>query len=271
MNQGIYRDIPFDAYRQWPLLSQSTLKEGRYSMAHLKAAIDRDRQKEPTDDMLLGSALHTCFLEPELMPERVVKWTGGVRRGKKWESFKAGNPGKIILTPNYHEKLIGMVRSLRRHPVVREWTNKIESVEVSAVGEINGVPMKGRCDALTPEPLFDLKKVGDGDERSFVRNVMDFGYHIQAYTYLELFRRERFVLMTVEDFDPFDVVPYEFSGAFLRKGRREVTSILNRYKQCKESGIWPGRSDGIWTLELPTWAASGASEISIGGELAFQE
>lgn len=253
---ALHHDVPFPDYLKWPVMSQSTLKEGRKSMAHLRAALDGERVKVPTDDMILGSALHTAFLEPAEVQERVVVWDGAARRGKEWEAFKSEHSQKIILTQSQSAQLNGMVESLRAHPEVRKWTDKIEAVEVSAVGLIHDLRMKGRCDALTGDPLIDLKKVSDGDPRKVVNAAIQFGYDLQAWVYCQLFGRDRFMLITVEDEAPYDVCPYELSPAMLRRGQREASLLIEQVLECKETGYWPGRSTIPVQLELPEWAAS---------------
>lgn len=266
---GIHRNIRFADYLRWPLVSQSVLKRGRESMAHLKCALDGLSLLTPTDDMLLGSALHTAFLEPEYLESRVKVWTGARRHGKAWDEFQQEHEGKVILTEGNHENLLGMVAALRKHPRVREWSNKIDAVEVSAIGSIEGVPVKGRCDAMTIDPMVDLKKVRSTNPVAVTRAILDFGYHIQAHIYRQLFKRERFVLICVDGAPPHDVVAYELSPAFLRIGRDEATALLQRVKFCLESGEWPGRSDETVQLEPPEWAAT-ASDITLDGD-SFEE
>src|SRR5688572_22040706 len=103
---GIHLGVPFADYLRWPFLSQSTLKEGRNSMAHLKARLDGQRSITVTDDMVLGSALHCAFLEPELMLQKVAVWDGDARRGKAWDEFCEENAGCFLLTRNMHTKLV---------------------------------------------------------------------------------------------------------------------------------------------------------------------
>lgn len=250
---GLYPGVDFEDYLRWPLLSQSVLKHGRESMAHLKAAIDGARTVKITDDMTLGSALHTAFLEPELAARRIAVWEGERRAGKAWDEFCMENVGRYKLTLNMHERLIGMVRSLRAHPVVREWLGKIEATEMSGIGTIRDVPIKGRCDAVTPDPLVDLKKVSCGDLHAITRTILDFGYHLQGYIYRRIFDRERFMLITVEDAPPYDVVACEMSPAMLREGEREVLRLLDQYRWCRDRNEWPGRSNEIVQIELPEW------------------
>jgi hypothetical protein len=253
---GIYQGIPFAEYLKWPHLSQSTLKEGRTSMAHLKAAWDEERVTEPTDDMILGSALHVAFLEPEVMLERVAKWDSGTRRGKVWEAFCAEHEGKIILTECMYQHLQGMVRSLRRHPEVRRWLSRIDGVEVSCAGELEGVPFKGRVDALSDDPIVDLKKVRSNDPRMIRRQVYDLGYYLQGAIYTRLFKRDRFMLITVEDKPPYDVVAHEISPVYLGRGMDEAKELLAKVCECMRTGNWPGRSSQIETLDEPTWLSS---------------
>lgn len=258
---GLFPDVPLAAYLRWDFLSQSVLKEGRASPAHLRAALDGERVKVPTDEMLRNSAMHCAFLEPELMPDHVVLWDGPRRAGKEWEAFRLEHSRKIILTAGMYETMIGMVRSLRRHPFVREWIGRTVATEVACVGEIDGVPFKGRVDAFTDDPLVDLKGTRSADPRIFTRTAVDFCYYIQGWCYRKLFGRDRWVLLAVEDSPPYDVVAYELSPAFIRAGEREALRLLQRYKECLASGAWPGRSDQVVTLEPPLWLDGGAEII----------
>jgi hypothetical protein len=253
---GTYYTVPFEDYLRWPCLSQSTIKQARDSMAAMRSAVLGERTKVPTDDMLLGSAMHTAFLEPELMPQRVAEWKGGARRGTAWDEFRAEHEGKVILTETMHAKLVGMMRAVRAHPWVRSaLLPAITSTEVSAVGTIEGALVKGRADGILPDMVVDLKKMQSGDIRRVLSTVVSFGYHIQAAVYSHLFQRSRFVLLVVEDSPPFDVVPYELSPAFIRAGDRETRDAIQRYTFCERTGVWPGRSNEPVMLEVPEWLA----------------
>lgn len=251
----IHRGIPFADYLQWPEPSQTTLKAARKSLAHYKAARDGERVIVPTDDMLLGSALHTCFLEPWDAANRIAVWPAdnGPRKGKEWAEFKAENSGRIMLTEAASLNLRGMVESLRRHKTVKEWLSRIEAVEVSARGELDGVQVKARCDALSQDPLIDLKKVRDASYEAMQRAVMNFGYDIQAAMYRRMFQRERFILVCVEDEPPYDVVAYELAPSMLRRADTILGALLAKVKEAEELQQWPGQCDEIVELELPGW------------------
>lgn len=265
----IQHDIPFPVYLEWTQYSQSVLKNGLQSMAHLKAARDHERGLVPTDAMILGSCLHTCFLEPDKAMERITVWPEkcGARRGSEWKTFKEVNSARYVITENAYGQLQGMLASLRKHPVVKEWMARIEGVEVAATGEIDGLPMKGRCDALSDDPMFDLKKTTTCDYAAVQRTVIKYGYDIQAAVYRRLFNRERFVLLFVEDDPPYDVVAYELNSRMLKRAELTVKSLISQVKECEQSGVWPGRCDEIVEMELPAWIEEQESKyIDFGSE-----
>lgn len=271
---GIYHGITFTDYQRWPLMSQSVLKCGKQSMKHLKCALDGQREFVSTDDMLLGSALHTAFLEPAEFPNRVALWEGGRRYGKEWDAYCNENASKVILTQGYHEKLCGMVAALRADRRIQEWAGRVEGVEVSCVGNICGVPFKGRVDAITADPIWDLKKTVKMDDHSINSTIKNFGYHIQAHCYRKLFGRDRFCLAFVEDSPPFDVRVVELSPAWLRIGRDDTNALLGRYLHCVEHNKWPGVSEEIDLIEPPTYlsdeyAEDDADAITFNGVGAF--
>ena len=203
------------------------------------------------------------------MLTQVVLWTGGRRYGKAWDEFSAEHAGKAILTDGNYAALVGMTAALRKHAVVRKWAAQIEATEVSAIGQVLAARMKGRCDAITPEPLVDLKKVASADPRLITKTVLTFGYHIQAAIYRKLFNRSRFMLICMEGSPPYDVVAYELSPALLRLGESEAADLIDTYLSCQKTGIWPGRAADIVTLEAPEWLAGG--EITINDTPAFGE
>jgi hypothetical protein len=267
LKPGLFPGVPFADYLKWPIPSQSTLKHGRESMAHLKAAMDGERFIEPTDDMILGTALHTAYLEPSEAEERISVWAGGRRYGKEWTLFREANKDKIIITESQEYQLAGMVESLRRCKIVRNLIDDVE-VELGVVGYFQSYPlasgwlMKARCDVLSTDAIIDLKKVRTADPRKFTYAAIEYGYHIQAAVYRKLFDRDRFILVCVEDQPPYDVVPYELSPAFVRAGETEAARIIERAQECERTGIWPGRSGGeVCQLEPPEWLLGDALDL----------
>jgi hypothetical protein len=247
---GIYPRLGWDDYAAIDAMSQTVLKAGRKSMAHLKSA--QTTPIEPTDAMVLGSALHLAFLEPEKIPELLVVYYQR-RAGKVWEDFKAEHDGKFILTGTQYEHFKGMTQSLQRHVAFRKLRGFIEDYELTGVKDINGVLCKGRADGITPKAVVDLKKCRDNSPRAFRRQMVDLGYHVQGAFYRHIFDRPRFLWVTVEDSPPYDVVVYELDEYSYEAGWTQVVTLLEHYKRCRELDEWPGRATDIVQMTLPDW------------------
>lgn len=252
---GTYKNVRFEDYLAWPLWSQSTIKEAKKSAAHARAA--RGMRVEPTDAMVLGTALHTAFLEPDEAAERIVMWEGKVRRGKEWDEFKSLYQDKIILTRNQTAQLAGMMNAMRNNKYIRDISEVIADVEVVEIGQACGLRCKARADALglceDEEWGWDIKKVATADPFKFQRAIIDYGYDLQGALYCELFELERFVLIAVEEDPPYDIVPYELSPAMLRNGVAKLQACAATIRQAEKTGLWPGRSAAPVLLEPPEW------------------
>jgi len=261
-----YYDVSFADYRAWPEISQSNVKEGRTSMLLMKHSIDHP--KPATDGMNLGSAVGYAFLEPELLPEKVVLWEGETRAGDVWKAFKKLHNKKIILTKGYYSNLKGMLKALRKHPQIKAWTASKGETEVARVAEIMGIRIKGRTDKLTDDPIYDLKSsAAELDEGKFINQLIKLGYHIQGAIYCKIFQRNRFILGVVESKPPHDVVCYELDPDLLAFGLREAKLLISSWKYCCEQQHWPGRSEEIVSIGLPKWLKdeAGYKQITTGG------
>ncbi len=262
---GVYLNVPERDYRASPIVSQSTLKAGRDSMAHLRHAIQTER--EPTDSMRLGTALHVAVLEPSEMVRKVAAWDGEARRGSAWNAFQMSNRNKTIITHGQHAVLRGMVNAIRNHPAARELFSAPYEVEASAIGTLHGLTMKARADALFADKIVDLKTCASTADRDIRNAIHDYGYAVQAYVYSELFRRRRFVFVFVESSPPHDVRCVELSEVWADIGRAETEGLIAKYRDAAASGVWPGRSDVIETIDPPTWVEDMfPAGATLGGE-----
>lgn len=274
---GLFQRMPFAEYLAIPALSQSVLQHGRNdfgSMKHLQAAMIIESVEKVTDQMVLGQAVHTAFLEPELAADRIATYTGDRRVGKEWDQFRFENSGRIILTRTAAEKLQGVVNALRANEQMQKWMNAVQQVEMSCIGSIQRLPFKGRCDALMPAVIADLKMIPSTDERAVDARIWEFGYHIQGWIYTKLFNRPRYALAFVESESPWDVRTVELSPEWLKLGEKEATGIIEQVKFCRKKyggKPWPGRYRHIDVIKPPEWVAQkfvNHESITIGGKTA---
>lgn len=246
-------------------LSYSTAKLAiERSLGHLKAAETMPREETPA--MFLGSAIHTCGLEPEEFAARYAispKFDRRTKDGKaQAEAFQATVTGKIVISEDDAAIAQGAGQSVREHPIAAELLAgaKVES-SIYWQDEETGVLCKARPDAYNPESgiLIDLKSTQDAGPKFARSDVWGMGYHRQlAYYRLGIealgFQVHRAVIIAVEKGPPFAVSVYELDDAALRLGLHQIREFLPKYAIAKKADLWPTYRAEIITVSPPAWA-----------------
>lgn len=231
-----------DNYFDIPAMSQSTLKQGRKSMAALRDAQLNGIKVSPA--MELGSAVHLGVLEPHLAKDEII--VSDVRRGTKaWKALIEEHPDKIVLKPKQHEKYTGMVEAVQKYAPWRVLSSYIQCVEQAAFGRIGSLLCKGKCDALTCLEVIDLKTVNEfvigeppPSEDKMLWLCKERGYDIQAAMYCELFDRPSFRVVFICSDSPWcaDVV---LPRDMIEKATDEMLCLIDQYQQCLKTDVWP--------------------------------
>lgn len=271
---GIHEGISETVYRSAPGLNQSTLKP--ILVCPAKAREAELNPPEQTESKALGQAGHFAILQPEQFEEQYIARPAGMERrsnaGKAaWKAFEERNKGKVVLDQEDLDLCLSIRDAVWAHPMAREILGGRRMAEASAWWEDpeTGLLCKGRMDAIcvlgSDTVVVDLKTTRDASPRAFARDAANFGYHFQGAYYLGgldalVSRERRWVLIAAEKTPPDLVAVYEFDWESLEAGRREVRAALTLWKECSDSGIWPGYPIEIQTLELPRWALSRAAE-----------
>lgn len=97
--------------------------------------------------------------------------------------------------------------------------------EEPAIGEIFGMPFKGKADIETPDKLIDLKTTRDID--GFRWSARKYGYDSQAWIYGQLFGKP--LEFYVIDKDTLQLGIFKCSEEFLERGKEKVISALEVY------------------------------------------
>ena len=130
--------------------------------------------------------------------------------------------------------------------------------EVSAFFDIDGCPAKCRFDIVAERGfVVDLKTTQDASQ--FERSVVKWGYHRQAALYqmgaaavgVEC---KAFIFVVVETAAPYGIRVVTLDSDALIQGEREVHRAAKLYRECMETGEWPGYSSDLQTVSLPLWA-----------------
>jgi len=258
-------------------ISKSGLDLIHRSPAHYYAAY-LDPNSEPrteTEAMKIGTMVHTIILEPELITNyavfndaQIVAEIGGgnpraTNRYKEWKHAHAiENQGKIFVSHAEMESAKRMSDAVYSHPSAKDLLTDFTAEQTFMwVDPETGVKCKCRPDAVKNDGkiILDIKSTEDAGE-AFAKSVFNYRYHVQAPFYMDGFeaatgiRPEWFIFIAVEKNPPYDVVVYYTPADVMEFGRNEYKNDLRRFKECQQSGVWPGYSNIVEPLKLPGWA-----------------
>jgi hypothetical protein len=218
-------------------VSRSELGLFAENPAKYRGEVMQGRKREVKDGMRLGQCLHMEVLQGHerapVVPTSVLSSDGknGWRRyGDKWKRWLAEN-GQYYLLPKETEPLQRMVDAIRGHEQVAEFLDvpgrfgtRHEST-ILAQHAPTGLKTRCRYD-IESVWLFDIKKTMDVSPESFASHCLDFGYHCQGAFYQDHLQAllgepepRPFILIAVQDSEPFECVAYEMAPEFIEIGR----------------------------------------------------
>lgn len=259
MNPGIYtsEQLSNEDYHSSSGISKSGLDLILRSPAHYRFGERRDT----TRAMEIGTALHCAILEPErfatdyMMLREVTD-----RRASAYKEACKVWSAERVLTGTEADKVAGMQESVRSNPHLSGYLSAPGRYELSmfATDPETGVLVKCRFDKLIDNgPALDLKKTQD--IREFGKSVANYGYHIQAAFYSDVYKWATgeelpgFVFAAVEEQMPHASKPFELDEEALDIGRMLYRKALNQYAECLEADDWPGIAGEPETIQLPGW------------------
>lgn len=280
---GWHRDLSNEEYHGSAGYSSSQLKTLiEKTPAHLKHSFGVLR--EPTDNMNLGTAVHTLVLEPEKFDEEFAvseKFDGRTKAGKAAKAaFEAESVGRTVITEPQRDKAILMAESVRNHPIagllvsdiiaessVYWWYKSMDPDDDSRYKQM----LKVRPDILCRgyPVIADLKTTNDGSYTGFIKSIQNFYYHVSAAMYLEGVNQckplleemgrmafNKFVFICVENFEPYLTSVYELSPEYLDIGKLLYRRSLRVLRDGIEND-WPAYPDEVRVIEPPGWAQRG--------------
>jgi hypothetical protein len=259
-----------------PAIGSSGLKLVRQSPLHYWAAyLDPDREKrEATDAMKLGTAVHTCMLEPEKIPTAFGVVPEGIDKRSKdgkalFAEIEAG--GRIAIKQAEFDRALKMAAAAHAHPVSRVLFGKCKARTETSIFWVDpetGVNCKIRPDIMV-EPcaqfpnglIADLKTTEDASPSEFGRSVWNWEMYLQAFLYPEGFMQTfgtkkppQFLWLAQEKQPPYANKYYPCGQSLSAYGEAIVRDTLEIVAECQSTGIWPGYSTAVEPLIIPGWA-----------------
>lgn len=250
-------------------LNWSALKTIAESPAHFVSSLTEER--EETDAMTIGSALHCLALEPFRFADRFAVWpsSAGQRRGREWEAFResASASGQSILRESDIEDVRRIADAIREHaavqsilssdttPVVEQRIHWTETDETGCVWHFAGTP-----DLVVDDAVIDIKTTMSCKPSRFGTQAASMMYHGQLAHYargIELATGRvirRAYIIAAEKRSPYDVAVFEVLPDDLRLGLAVRDGLLSTLREAQALNRWPGRVPDIAPLRLPAWA-----------------
>jgi len=264
---GIY-SIPPEQYHADPVEGGSLTSSGARKLLRCPARFrhELDCPPAPTEAMEVGSAAHRLVLGvgPELVRVEAPDWRSSAARA---ERDRARAEGKIPLLAHQHDAVHAMAARLREHPLAGALLRRPGKPEQTLVWRDSrtGVRCRAMVDYLsTPRRrliLVDYKTTSDASDDGIRSSVARYGYHQQAAWYcagvraLGLSDDPAFLFIFQEKEPPYLARVVELDRPAMEYGEQRNRRALEIYRECVESGRWPGYSDKEITLiSLPEWA-----------------
>lgn len=264
---GIYEGIPMTDYLELPGVSRSQLWSIReQSPAHMRWKADKPRSPDDTTKTLLrGAALHDCVLLPDVFDSFWYREPPGDGRTKAVKEARAAaaaeHLGATPLPASDFDACLAVRDAVQRHSRARQLL--VGDAEQTALWDDpeTGVFCRGRWDLIghKSRSVVDLKSTRSAAHRDFEKSIFRYGYHVQGAHYIDGAHAlgvdaDRFAMIAVEMFPPFELAIYVLDDESLAYGRMERSALMDVFAYCRDAGDWFGYPREPQLISLPKWA-----------------
>jgi hypothetical protein len=248
-NNNIHRNLPDAEYRSINGLSATQLKTLKRSPYHLRHSLDNP--SSPTPEMVLGTAVHAAWMEPQKFAETYIRSEKFDRRTKDGKEaaarFAEQNVGKTVIDSDDWDTLESMVANLNDAFgfLLADCDVELSIVVPDPKYNLN---LKGRIDLYhaKSKTIYDLKTCQGADYGSFSRDVFKNDYALQAWHYKYIaevagLEVERFVFIPTEKKAPYSCAgyPIEFNPLFKHLWQERHEGLRKTWAQSLASKTYP--------------------------------
>lgn len=276
---GVY-DLSMAEYRGQPADALSVAASDAILLsdatpAHVKASWD-DAQEDGSKESDFGILIHTMILEPHLAPGAIVTvyaddWRSKDAREKRDTARAAG---KLPVLEKDVDRAQAAVAAVMRHPIASQLlANGKAEQSWFAKDEATGLYLKARTDFFNDKRIIvDIKTVGSAAPDFIQRRVYDGGWFQQAPWHCNVVERvtgspaQGYCWLIVEQKPPHCVVVRKPTDTVLMHGHRLNQRAIEIFARCNKTGQWPGYSEAIEDLSLPSFAMFKLEEEGVADE-----
>lgn len=261
----VHPSIPHAEYLSMPALSVSGMKQLLPPSCPALFRHYRDNPQPSKHAYDIGHVAHGLILGdgPEVVVVDAPDWRGKAAREERDAAYAAG---QVPVLAHEYEQCAAMAAAVRSNRLADALLSHGKPEQTLTWTDPTGVPMRARVDWLPDGRrdgryiLVDVKTTGGSAHPSeFARTAAKFEYGMQARHYMNgvkacgLDDDPEYVLIVVETSKPHLVSLVEFTEDDLQIAADKIADAVNIYRGCVESGIWPGYSPDIETIEMPAW------------------
>lgn len=284
---GLMHGLDIDAYHAMPGISKTGLDRIEQSPAHYFGWHLDPQRPAPRErsGQLEGTLAHCAILEPGEFNQRYVvipsfaprrpteaQWNAkkpsedSIAAMSWWTDFTAKHSTKRTITAEQYEVAMRQAEAVRKLPEAVEALERGRP-EVSAfwVDSQTGELCRCRPDFVSDYGerrviLLDVKTYSNASAGEFRRQVARKRYHVQDAYYSDGYAAASgldvmgFVFVAVESEWPHQANALMLDERSREQGRKDYRRNLNTYSACRRGNHWPGYSEQVQLIDLPSWA-----------------
>lgn len=181
---------------------------------------------DPNSDspaLAAGKLVHWMILEPHKV-DALHFVDASTKSTNKYKDAKA-KYGEVFLNKDRSaaERLADAV--LRNEAALKLLTKS--ELEVPAIEMIDGLAFRGKADIIQGNTICDIKSTADLS--AFRYSADKYGYDLQAWLYLKLFKKDRFIFLVIDKAST-DIGIFDVSEEFLARGENKFRQAVDNYK-----------------------------------------
>ena len=277
---NVYDDMPASDYHQDPAPSpslSSSIAKILVTQSPLHAwfaspRLNPHHRPEESEDFDRGSAAHSLLLEGD---DRMVEcpfndWRTNAAKDMR---DKVRLEGKLPLLTKHIGPVRKMVEVAKKYLRESELELRIEDcfAERTVIWQAGGIWKRARFDLQVRDRpvILDYKTAESADPLSFSRQIIAMGYDVQVAHYLEAYdamacgplddapfpiMNPTFIFLVQERSEPFACSLVGVDPMMLDLGQQKCEFASKLWKQCLDSGKWPGYPKQIAWASPPAWA-----------------
>lgn len=268
---GIVNGLDEAIYHAHPALSSTGARQLLDSPARFHWA--QSHPRAPKNEFDLGSAVHSKVLgtgyEIVTIPDDILASNGAASTAAaKAFISEAREAGRVPIKQAVAEQVNAVAEAVLAHPTARMLFEQDGNSEASvfATDPETNVGIRARFDFLPTGKsgrriCVDLKTTGtDASPMGFAKSAASWQYEVQQLHYtdtLEIATGDddaAFVFVVVEMEAPYLVAVHQLDLDFVNMGKTKARRARELFRECTDSGVWPGYPDDINLVIPPMWS-----------------